>query len=97
MGGRVPGKWSVSRSASWGRPEFEPGFFTVSWALLPSPRWSLGFTGSIVHQRPSTWLARRMNPPPDQAVYWHLVGSSPGGWGIHPSDKGGDKSLSPQF
>jgi hypothetical protein len=39
-----------------------------------------------VHLRPLPWLVGRRNPPPDQAVHWHLVGS-------HSGDKGGDNSL----
>jgi hypothetical protein len=36
-------------------------------------------------------------PPRDQTVPWHLVGSLlPAVWGMHPGNKGGDKSLSPQ-
>jgi hypothetical protein len=44
----------------------------MSGAPLPSP-------GSVVHPRPSPWLARRINTPPDQAVLWCLVVSPPGG------------------
>jgi hypothetical protein len=38
------------------------------------PHCFLHLTGSRVHLRPSLWLARRMNPPPDQSVHWHLMG-----------------------
>jgi hypothetical protein len=31
--------------ASWGRPEFEAGFLSVWWAIIPSPCWFLCLTG----------------------------------------------------
>jgi hypothetical protein len=48
-----------------------------------SPRLASSYTslGSVVHLRPSPWLAGRMNPPLHQAVHWCLMGSPPDGLG----------------
>jgi hypothetical protein len=41
----VSGRWSVSPSTSWGRPEFEPGFLPVWWVVLPAPHQVLCIQG----------------------------------------------------
>jgi hypothetical protein len=58
----VSRRWSVSSSASWGRPEFELGFLPVWQAVLPFLHCFLCLMGSIVHPGPSPWLTGRMNP-----------------------------------
>jgi hypothetical protein len=90
-------RWSRSPSASFDRPEFEPRFLPVWWAVLPSPHWFLHLTGFSCASETLTLTC------------WEdefLSGSScplvPGGissWhsgGMHPGDRGGDNSPSPQ-
>jgi hypothetical protein len=75
------GRWSSSTSASWGRPEFEPGSYQSDEQHSPSLASSCTSLDSVVHLRPLPWLTWKMNPPLDQAVHYHLVGSPPGGLG----------------
>jgi hypothetical protein len=42
--GFLIGRWSLSPSASRGRPEYKPRFLPVWWVVLPSPCWFLCLT-----------------------------------------------------
>jgi hypothetical protein len=70
--GCLTGCWLDSLSASWGRPEFEPGFLPVWWAPLPSlvpvPHQVLLCVWVPHPDSPGGWVF-----PPDQAVCWHLI------------------------
>jgi hypothetical protein len=90
------GRWSISPSASWGRPEFELRFLPVWWAVLPSPHWFLCLTGFC--------CASEAFPPThreDESLLWIKLSIAPGGissqlsGGTHPGGKRGDISLCP--
>jgi hypothetical protein len=74
----------------------EPGFLPVWLAVLPS--WFLCLTRfSCASWVPHPNLPGRRDPPLDQAVHWHLVGSLLlVVQGTHPSNKGGKKAMSLQ-
>jgi hypothetical protein len=84
-----PQKWQFLGCpfGSWSGPLLSPGAgLNLNQGSYQSDEWcspplasSCTSLGSVVHPRPSPWLAEGMNPPPDQAVHWCLVGFPPGG------------------
>jgi hypothetical protein len=85
--------WSDSTSASWGRPEFEPGFLPVCWARLPG--WFPGLsrflcaTGTHLLGSPGERL-----PLLDQhSLVVPGRGSPPGGLGTLSQQQGGENTI----
>jgi hypothetical protein len=64
--------------------------------VLPSPRWFLCLTRFHCDLRPSPWLTGRMSPFSGSCCLLMPGGLLPVVWGMHPGDKGGDKSPFPQ-
>jgi hypothetical protein len=80
----VPFKsWSVSPSASWGRPEFEPGFLPLWWVGFPG--W---FPSLSIILCATSACQERGSLPQINMVWWHLAGAViPLGQGCWGSDK----------
>jgi hypothetical protein len=94
----IPGRWPASPSASWGRPEFEPGFLPVWWVVLPSPHGSCASLGSVVclseALTPTRWEEESLLQIKLSVVtWWDLL---PVVRRMHPGDRGGDNSPSLQ-
>jgi hypothetical protein len=92
------GRWSTSPSASWGRPEFEPRFLRIWWAVLLSLHWFLHLTGFCCASKALTPTCQEDDSPSGSSCML-----APGGitsWqsgGMLPDDKGCDNSPSLQY
>jgi hypothetical protein len=91
----VSGRWSIFPSVSWGRPEFEPRFLSVWWAVLqklvPVPHWVLLCIWGPHPNSPGGWIPLWIKL--SIGTWWDLLQVVQG---MHPSDKGGDNLPYPQ-
>jgi hypothetical protein len=74
-------RWSSSHSAFWGKPEFEPEFLPVWWAVLPSPHWLLHLTGFCCASEAPTPTLWEDESPSGSSCPLVPGGSPPGGPG----------------
>jgi hypothetical protein len=88
----VSGRWSVSPSAFWGRPEFEPGFLPVWWAVFTSPHLFLCLTGFCCASKTTPTCQEDESPSGSSCLLVPRGVSSQRSGDMHPGNKGGDNS-----